>query len=163
MTATPPLATTLTFAPDADATIQELYPTTNYGTGVKLGVDNSPVKHFLIRFTVTGVGSRSVTNAKLRLSCVDNSPKGGDFTVAASNDWVENAVAWGTAPGTGATVATLGQVVAGTTYEIDLTSLISGDGTYTLRVTSTNSDGADFTSREGAIGARPQLIVTTSS
>ena len=162
-TATLPIATILTFVPEADATIREISPTTNYGTAVALEVDSSSVKHFLIRFTVTGVGTRTVTNAKLRLSCVDNSPKGGDFTLAASNDWIENTVTWPTAPAAGATVATLGQVVAGTTYEINLTSLITGDGTYTLRVTSTNADGADYTSRDGAIGSRPQLIVTTSA
>ena len=52
----------------------------------KLETDNSPVKQYLIRFTVSGVGTRTVTGATLRLSCVDPSPSGGVFTVAASND-----------------------------------------------------------------------------
>jgi hypothetical protein len=51
-------------------------------------------------------------------------------------------------------------VTAGTTYQVDLSSIIRGDGTYTLRITTPNADGADFVSKEGAIGSRPQLAVT---
>ena len=162
VTATVPLASTLTFTPDADASLYSASPATNYGASAKLETDNSPVKHYLIRFTVSGVGTRTVTAAKLRLTCVDASPSGGALTVAASNDWTESTVNWNLAPAAGATVATLGKVVAGTTYEVDLSSLIHGDGTYTLRIVSANADGADFASKEGAIGSRPQLIVTTS-
>ena len=92
------------------------------------------MKQFLVRFTVTGVGTRTVGNASLRLTCVDNAPKGGDFTLALSNDWAESTVNWGNAPAAGPLVATLGKVVAGTTYQVDLTSLIHGDGMYTLRI-----------------------------
>jgi hypothetical protein len=157
-----PLATTLTFAPDADASLYAASPTTNYGASAKLETDNSPVKQYLLRFTVSGVGTRTVTGATLRLSCIDSSPSGGVFTVATSNDWTESTVTYTTAPAAGATVATLGKVVAGTNYVIDLSSLIHGDGTYTLRIVSSNADGADFASKEGAIGSRPQLTVTTS-
>ena len=157
---TVPIASTLTFAPDADASLYSGSPTTNYGSAASLEVDNSPIKNFLIRFTVTGVGTSTVTNAKLRLTCVDNSPNGGAFTEASSNVWTEGTVTWSTAPGAGTTVATIGQVVSGSTYKVDLSSLIHGDGTYTLRITSTNSDGADYASREGALASRPQLIIT---
>jgi hypothetical protein len=57
-------------------------------------------------------------------------------------------------------VATLGKVNSGTWYEIDLTSLVTGDGTWSLRVTSTTSNGADYTSDEGSAGFRPQLLIT---
>jgi len=49
-------------------------------------------------------------------------------------------------------------VTTGNWYEVDLTSLISGDGTYSLRISSTSSDGADYSSKEGA--NPPQLVVT---
>ena len=159
---TVPQAATLTFGPDADASLYAGSPTTNYGASVKLETDNSPVKQYLIRFTVSGVGTRTVTGATLRLSCIDSSPSGGVFTVAASNDWIESTVNYTTAPASGATVATLGKVVAGTNYVVDLSSLVHGDGTYTLRILTANADGADFASKEGAIGSRPQLTVTTS-
>jgi hypothetical protein len=162
LTVTAPASTTLTFAPEADAYVYQANPTTNYGSASTLQTDNSPVKHFLIRFTVSGVGSSQVSSAKLRLTCVDPSPKGGDLSLAAPTDWQESTVNWNTAPATGTTVSSLGAVASGSTYTFDVSSLIQGDGTYTFRVTSTASDGADYASREAAIGSRPQLVVTTT-
>ena len=150
----------MTFTSEADASIYSASPTTNYGSSSKLETDNSPVKNFLIRFTVTGIGTGTVTNARLRLTCVDPSPRGGDITVAASNNWSESTVTWGTAPAAGATIASLGAVASGSTYEVDVSSLIHGDGTYTLRITTPNADGADYASREGTLASRPLLTVT---
>jgi fibronectin type 3 domain-containing protein len=160
---TVPAATTMTFNADADASIYAASPSTNYGSSTRLETDNSPIKNFLIRFTVTGTGTGTVTNARLRLTCADPSPRGGDFTVAASNDWTENTVTWGSAPAAGTTIASLGAVASGSTYEVDVSSMIHGDGTYTLRITSPNADGADFTSREGTLAARPLLTVTVGT
>jgi hypothetical protein len=157
-----PVAPTLTFIADADASLYAANPATNYGAAATVETDNSPVKNFLVRFTVTGVGTSTVTGATLRLTCTDPSPRGGDVTLAASNAWTEGAVTWATAPAGGATVASLGPVAAGTSYVVDLSSIIHGDGTYTLRIVTPNADGADYVSREGAIGSRPQLTVTTT-
>jgi hypothetical protein len=156
---TVPLTTTLTFVPDADATIRSDLPANNYGAAATVVTDGSPIKDFLIRFTVTGVGARTVTSAKLRLTCTDSSPYGGTFAVVAST-WAENTVTWSTAPASGSTVTTLGKVVAGSVYEVDVSSLIHGDGTYTLRISSANADGADYASREGVLTSRPGLVVT---
>ncbi len=162
VTVTASAATTLTFAPDADASIYSASPTTNFGTSSKLETDNSPIKHFLVRFTVTGVGAQQVTSAKLRLACVDPSPRGGDISLAAPTAWDEKTVTWNSAPAAGATISSLGAVVAGSTYQFDLSSAIHGDGTYTFRVTTPNADGADYTSRDGVIGSRPQLVLTVA-
>jgi hypothetical protein len=81
-------------------------------------------------------------------------------TLAASTPWTENAVTWATAPAAGATAASIGSVVAGTTYQVDLSSIIHGDGTYTLRIVTPNADGADYVSKEGTLASRPQLKVT---
>jgi chitodextrinase len=155
-----PVASTLTFIADADASLYAGSPNTNYGASLKLETDNSPVKNFLVRFTVSGVGTSTITNATLALTCSDPSPHGGDVTLAAATSWAENTVTWANAPAAGATAASIGSVVAGTTYKVDLSSIIHGDGTYTLRITTPNADGADFVSKEGAIGSRPQLTLT---
>jgi hypothetical protein len=160
LSVTIPSAATLTFVADADASLRSGSPTTNYGAATTLETDNSPVKNFLVRFTVSGVGTSTVTAATLRLACSDPSPRGGDVTLAASTPWTENAVTWATAPAAGATAASIGSVVAGTTYQADLSSIIHGDGTYTLRIVTPNADGADFVSREGTLASRPQLNVT---
>ena len=55
-------------------------------------------------------------------------------------------------------VASFGSVVTNTWYELDLISLVTGEGTYSLRIASTSSDGTDYPSREGAAGFGPQLL-----
>ena len=37
-------------------------------SALTLQVDNSPIKHFLLKFDLIGVNSQTITNAKLRLS-----------------------------------------------------------------------------------------------
>ena len=43
--------------------------------------------------------------------------------------------------------------------EIDLTSVIAGDGTYSFALESPSTNGADFVSREGALANRPRLVI----
>jgi hypothetical protein len=63
----------------------------------------------------------------------------------------------------------LGSVPAGqssdSAYEVDLAAnqvagMLSGDASFVMSMT--NSDGAQFVSREGAAAARPQLVLTFS-
>ena len=68
---------------------------------------------------------------------------------------------WDTQPSADATsIASLGPVIANAWYEVDLTSLVTGDGTYSIEITSTSANGADYSTKEGAAGFAPQLVVT---
>jgi hypothetical protein len=40
---------------------------------------------------------------------------------------------------------------------------VTGDGTYSIRIASTSSNGADYSTKEGAAGFAPQLLVTLGS
>jgi len=158
---TPSAGATLIFAPVADAYIRPDYPNNNFGSATTLLVDNSPVKHFLVRFAVSGVGPGAIASAKLRLYAVNGSSSGGDFYRVADTTWGEASVTWNTAPAADPLpLASLGAVAVNAWYEVDLTSLVTGDGIYSLRVTSTSSDGADYTSREGTAAFIPHLVVT---
>ena len=161
---TPAAPTVLTFTPTADTFVESDTPTTNYGTNTVVGTDNSPVKRMLLKFTVAGVEGRQVLSAKLRLRCVNASGVGGVFHRVANTSWAESGVNWNNAPpGDSATLRQLGAVALNTWYEVDVTQLVGGDGTFSLDATSTSSDGADYVSKEGAAGFAPQLVVTTSS
>ncbi len=150
---------TLTFEPVADTYVSETNPTTSYGSSSKFAVDGSPREHALMKFAVSGVGSTPILSAKLRLYNTNGSSFGGLFFPVADAMWGETTT-WNTAPAAGPiAVASLGAVTAGTWYEVDLTSFITGDGVYSLRVTSTSSNGADYTSRQGTAGFHPQLVV----
>ena len=151
----------LTFGPSADAYIDAGAPTRNFGSAARLLVDNSPVRHILLKFDVAGVGSNTVASAKLRLFNEDSSSAGGTFYRVANSSWSEGTVTWNNAPAADATsFATLGSTSAGNWYEVDVTSLVNGDGPVSIRVTSPSSNGADYTSKEGTAGFAPQLIVT---
>jgi hypothetical protein len=154
----------LTFEPAKDTYVNADTPDTANGTATKTYADNSPVKKTLMSFTVSGTGGCTVASARLRLYNVDGSPKGGDFRRLADTGWTEPAVTWATAPPTDAPIlATLGKVATGTWYEADLTSLVTGDGTVGLAITSGSSDGAGWSTREGPLTQRPQLVVECAS
>ena len=96
---------------------------------------------------------------RLRLWCVDPSNNGGAFHRVANTSWNEQTVNWNTAPpGDMAVLGSLGAVAANNWYEVDVTPLVTGDGVVSLRTTSTSTNGADYSSKEGS--APPQLVVT---
>lgn len=151
----------LVFTPIGDATVKSDSPDTNYGDASELQVDNNPYDNFLVKFNVTGINNRSVLSAKLRLFNVNSSDMGGDIFYSADNEWSESNVTWNTAPLAGSTpVGSLGPVSNDTWYEIDLTSHVIKDGVYTLRVSTSSGNGADYASKEGEAGLAPKLIVS---
>jgi len=149
------------FAPVADAYIYQSNPGTNYGSATTLQTDNFPVEHFLLKFNVSGMSGKTITRARLRLYAVDSSGIGGKFYRASNSTWQEGTVTWNNAPAADTLLASLGSVRANNWYEVDVTSLITGDGTYSLRVTSTSPDGADYSAREGA--NPPRLVIETQN
>ncbi|MCA1708070.1 MAG: DNRLRE domain-containing protein [Actinobacteria bacterium] len=149
----------------ADTYVNSTTPDTNYGTSGQLDVDNSPVRRTFIKFTVSGIPiSEAVTAAKLRLH-VDNisnggSPNGGIVQTMSSSSWSETAVTWNNQPSIdGTPLGSLGSVLPNSWYEVDVTSRVTGNGTFSFGLTSSSSDGAYYDSRETGATA-PQLVVT---
>lgn len=151
----------LIFTPSDDATIKSSLPDSSFGLESHLQADNIPYDNFLIKFDVSGINNRPVLSAKMRLYNVNRSDMGGYFFRAAGNEWMEETVTWSNAPLTDSTIlASLGFVSKDTWYELDLTSLVTGDGVYTIRAVSISEDGANYMSKEGQAGLAPQLIVS---
>lgn len=156
---TPPGTGTLTFAPTADTFIRQDLPTAVAGASTTLEVDGSPVKRNLLQFTVSGL-SRGVSSAKLRLYCVDPSGAGGNIR-SVTGAWSESTVNWNTSPTFGSTtVSSVGSVSAGQWYEFDVTPLVTGNGSVSIGMVTSSSNGADYSSREGTALQQPQLVVT---
>lgn len=161
--ATPP---TFTFGATDDATVDASKPATNAGTATRITIDNSPVNYALLKFSVSGV-SCPVTRATLRLtvgsSTDDKSVYGGDVYAASSSAWSESTVTWATGVGpSGAKVASVPTAVAlSTSYLFDVTPLVAGNGTVSLVLTSTSSDGARYFSEEGGTAAQDPLLTVT--
>jgi hypothetical protein len=146
--------TVLRFAPTKDAYVDADTPTTNYGTATKTYADNDPVKKTLMSFAVTGTGGCTVAAA----------PRGGDFRPLADGGWNEQTVTWATAPDTDTDAITgLDGVSKNLWYEVDVKPLVRGDGPVHLAITSTANDGAGYSSREGPLSQRPELVVECAS
>ena len=151
---------TITFKPAADATISKYSPKTNYGSSPYLIDDYGPYRNFLMKFSISGIGSRKVTNAKLRLYTTNPSPLGGIFYKTTTTTWGEKTVTWNSRPAVVSKLPTLDRVYSGRWYSVDLTKYITKDGTLSLRVFSTYSDGAIFYSKEKGSSYAPRLVIT---
>jgi hypothetical protein len=158
-------AATTSLTPVADTYVQSTTASTNYGTSSQLVVDNSPVRQTFLKFTVSGL-TEAVTSAKLRIRTIsgnNGSSNGGTFKAMTNTTWSETGTTWNNKPAIdGPTLGTLGSVAKDTWYEIDVTSYVTGNGTFSIGATSTNADGAYYDSRESGADA-PQLVITTGT
>ncbi|MFI7606516.1 DNRLRE domain-containing protein [Micromonospora sp. NPDC049366] len=163
--ATSASAATLTFTPTADTYVQSDTASTNYGTSTQIVVDDSPVRRLFLRFSVSGV-SGTVTSAKLRLRAISGnsgSATGGTVRAMSNTTWSETGTTWNNQPSIdGATLGSIGAISANGWYEVDVTSQVTGNGTFGFGATSSDSDGAYYDSRESGADA-PQLVVTTGT
>ena len=154
---------TLTFPAAADTTVRADDPTATGGSATSLSLDSSPMRHSFLRFTVSGVGADSVESAILRLYVTDGAASGGAFSRVADTTWSESAMNWNSAPPADpAPIVTLGAVTAGTWAEIDLSTLVTRDGQFGLRIAASSSNKVSFRSKEGKAGLRPELVVAVA-
>ena len=102
----------------------------------------------------------------LRLYCTEASKDGGTAYPVPDVTWVESGtggVTWSSEPAEGATtVSPFGPVAVNTWYGVDVTSLVTGDGTYSFKLKSNTGDSASYSSKEGTAGFAPQLVVSLS-
>jgi hypothetical protein len=77
------------------------------------------------------------------------------------NSWSETAINYDNAPVVGSVIGSSVPVGAGVWITLDVTAYISGNGTYTVGLTTPGSTAISFASRESGATA-PQLIVETA-
>jgi chitodextrinase len=151
------------FTPTDDSFINPDLPDMNFGSKSSLRVDGVPVEQSLLRFSVAGLDGRSVASATLWLYCKNGASFGGNVHRILDQDflWTEDTVTWNNAPtAEPEPVASFGSVEPGSWYQLDLTSVVSGDGVVSLRLTSPSSNGADYASKESIAGYAPLLVMT---
>jgi PKD repeat protein/glucose/arabinose dehydrogenase len=154
--------TTLSFAPVADAHVDEATVTTNYGKSSALQVLGGKLRReTYLRFDVTGVGGRVVT-AKLRATATADGTTDGPALYSAAGGWTESGLTWANRPVRGTQpVADVGAIAPGTSTDYDVRTLVNGNGTVNMALATTVKDNVDLASREHlAIAMRPQLVVT---
>jgi hypothetical protein len=156
---TPCVPQTLQLTAEADTYVDENNPSSNFGDATELLIDQGPDQQALLRFTVANT-TAPVTSAKLRLN-VTNSSSDGPAIHLTSDPWDEATVTWDTRPmPDGAAITDLGNVDTGWLL-VDVTSAVTGDGSYAFLLIPGSSNGMDFGSKEG--GSAPELVVTTGN
>lgn len=158
-TATFVVGSPLTFTPLADAYVTAGSPASNYGSSTTLRTDASPDIHSYLRFEVQGL-SGIVTKATLRVYANSTSSQGCTANAVSDNTWSESTINYNNAPSVGSALASSSAFGGGAWIEIDVTTYITGNGTYNLALTTPSSTAISFASRETA--NTPQLIVETS-
>ena len=152
----------LTFAAVADARVEQKHPSTNYYKD-PLRVEQATGANVTsyVKFTTSGLVA-PVVSAKLRLRVASNGSSQGASLHTTGTGWTEKGITWKTAPAKVALVGTVPKLPSSSWVEFDVTSAVTGNGTFAFVVSKTSgSDGADIKSREQTNG--PQLVVTTGT
>lgn len=154
-----PSTKSFSFEPVADTWTEPLNPSQNHGADPELraGGDGRTV---YMRFDVQGVST--VKSAKIYLKAM-NAGGGGDMHVVQDNTWTEAGLTHSNRPlPESATLSTLGQVEIDGVYAFDVTSAITGNGLHSFAITSTDTDGSGYNSREHP-GTHPELVIESVS
>jgi parallel beta-helix repeat protein len=150
----PSAAQAATFTPAADSYVDSSAPTANNGTKTILRTDASPILNSYMRFDVQGVPPGS--SAKLRVFANSSNTVGFQVRPVSDNSWSETGINYNNAPVLGSALGSSGKVTAGTWYEFDVSSYITGDGPVSFALTSASTTATSYSSREGA--NPPQLV-----
>ncbi len=134
-----------------DATVQEDSPDTNYGASPVLEVDlASPHANTYLKFNVTGTTGQ-ITSAVVKIVNADATTDGGEIYHVTSTSWDESTITWNNRPlKSGGALDALGAVDPGNTYSLDVSSVVTANGTYSFVIVPTVTNGADYESKEGA-------------
>jgi chitodextrinase len=156
-----PSPSTLKLSPEADARTAESSPSTNYGGSyLRANGGSEPDVDSYLKFTVGGL-SGPVQSAKLRIYAYSGTAN-GPAVFSTATGWSESAITWANRPATtsGAT-DDKGAIASGSWVEYDVSSFVTGSGTYSFRLATTSSDGVDIYSREHTEATRrPELVLT---
>lgn len=154
--------TLLTFSTIADAYVSEEDATGNFGDMDKLRVDDSPSVISYVRFKVSGIEGRPVSSV-LRVFVLDRH-SGGFQVRQARGTWSEASVTYATRPSASGKVLDLsGPTLDDDWSTVDVSDIISGDGTYDLEFRGTNTQALSLASREAGSSRAPVLIVAIAS
>jgi len=140
--------------------VNEASSASNYGTLTTLRADASPVVRSYLRFVVQGV-SGTVTRVTLRIFTNSSSSTGYEVRSVADNSWSESTISYANSPAVGNVTAGSGPFGSGVWTTVDITPLMTGNGTFSIALTTTNSTAFSLASREAGAGA-PQLVIETS-
>jgi hypothetical protein len=153
-----PVPISLTFKPVADAYVDASKASTKFGTSNSLRVDNSPVVNSYLRFIVKDLGGRPISRARLMIYAYSASSQGITASTVADNTWDEKTITGSNAPALGTALFTSPPFVARTWVTFDITSYVTGEGTFSFGLSTPGARAISLASRE-SITFSPQLVL----
>jgi trimeric autotransporter adhesin len=151
---------TLSIGPVADADVLADKPTQNRGLTSSLISDASPATQSFLRFDVDGLAG-GIETASLRVFA-SNGSVNGPAAYPTVNSWSETGITWNNKPqASGPVIDDVDQVPLNTWVDYDVTSVVTGNGTYSFVLTTPSNDAVELKSREGPVND-PELVITTS-
>ena len=151
---------------DQDAYVKSAQPYNNYGTINVLRVrdDAANIYTSYFKFDVTGVNG-AIQKATIRLFVADGNEDGfivysvSNNYLNSNNPWSETGLTWANAPAmTGPSSIYTGNVSDNEWVEVDVTSMVSENGTYSFGIVNLTQDSIFFNSKESN-NNRPILMV----
>ena len=155
---TPAMPTSLTFNVAADTYVNAGSPTSNYGSATVWRVDGSPDLHAYLRFTVQGLGGSQIQHAYLHVFANTSSSIGINALTVADNTWGETTTNYNNAPPLGVLLGSSGAYPSGSWITFDVTSFITGEGTYSFGINTLGSTTLSFASKESGANAAYLVI-----
>lgn len=153
-----PGGTTITLAPVADTFVNSKNPGRNFGSNIMLEVESSPLVNSYLRFNVQGVNT-GVAKAVLKIYADSALSSGFVVNAVSANNWGETTMSYNDAPAIGSPIASSGPVASNTWITVDVTSYITGNGTFSIALTGSSSSILVLASREST--QPPALVITT--
>ena len=121
--------------------------------------DASPVVNGYLTFNVQGLNA-PIASVKLKLYANSSSSVGCKIFAVPNSGWAERTITFNNAPPLGNQVGSIGAFRGSSWITIDVTPLVTRNGTYSLAVSGLNATAVSLASRETGANA-PQLIITT--
>ncbi len=110
-----------------------------------------------LRFNVQNVTGR-ITRVTLRIYTSSAANSGCVANIVSNNTWSETGLTYNNAPPLGSALGSSGSFGAGVWITMDVTTYITGNGTYNIAVTTPGSTAISLASRESGANA-PQLVI----
>jgi hypothetical protein len=114
--------------------------------------------HSYLRFSVSGLGGKAILRARLLIFANSSLSQGINALAVADNTWGELTTNYTNAPALGNSLASSGAIATGNWVTLDVTSYITGEGTFSFGITTPSSTAISLASRESGANS-PQLII----
>jgi hypothetical protein len=116
-------------------------------------VDGSPVLNGYLRFTVQGLNGHPIQHAYLHVYANTNSSAGINALKVADNTWGETTVNYNNAPAFGTLLGASGAFGAGSWITFDVTSYVTGEGSYSFGIMTPSSTQISLAAKESGVNS----------